>query len=215
MTAQAGSVTSPSSLAIQAERIQLRRHALSARRAVSATDKKTAARQLSALFDRYRLLKPQLRIGLYLAMPSELDLSHVITRAQRRHCQLYVPHIVNNTRRQMRFVKLLSTARLQRHRLGMPQLNSYNRQHIQTPQLDLVLVPTVAFDTQGHRLGMGAGFYDRHFAYLNHRRWQRPRLIGIAYSAQQATYIPTFAHDISLPRVLTERGMIYCRHAKN
>ena len=211
MTAQAGSVTSPSSPAIQAERSALRRHALSVRRALPQPYRRYAAEQLAAQFDHYRLIKPKLRIGVYLATPHELDLKQVIARALGRHCTLYVPHIVNDSRRQMRFVQLFSTSRLQRHRLGMPQVSDTPRRHIQAQQLDLVLVPTVAFDAQGHRLGMGAGFYDRHFAYLRHRRWQRPRLIGVAYSVQQVANIPTYAHDISLPCVMTEHGLIDCR----
>jgi 5-formyltetrahydrofolate cyclo-ligase len=211
MTAQAGSVTSTSSPAIQTERSALRRYALNARRALSTAYRKHAAQQLALQFDRFRLLKPKLRIGLYLATPHEINLNHLITRAQNRHCTLYVPHIVNYSRRQMRFVQLFNTSRLQRHALGMQQISGNPRQHIQVQQLDLVLVPTVAFDAQGHRLGMGAGFYDRHFAYLRYRRWQRPRLIGVAYRTQQVVYIPTYTHDISLPHVMTEHGLMDCQ----
>jgi 5-formyltetrahydrofolate cyclo-ligase len=46
--------------------------------------------------------------------------------------------------------------------------------------LDPVLVPLVGFDPRGHRIGMGAGLYDRHFAFLRHRRtWRRPLLDGV------------------------------------
>ena len=210
MTAQAGSVTS-STLAVQAERLALRRHAFRVRRALPQPYRRSAAEQLAAQFDHYRLLKPKLRIGVYLATPNELDLKSVIARALRRHCTLYVPHIVNFTRRQMCFIPLLTTSRLQRHRLGMPHITGNPRHHIPVQQLDLVLVPTVAFDAQGHRLGMGAGFYDRHFSYLRHRRWQRPRLIGVAYSIQQVAHIPTYVHDINLPHVITEHRLIECQ----
>jgi 5-formyltetrahydrofolate cyclo-ligase len=133
----------------------------------------------------------------------------LIERARARHCQLYVPHIVNARRRQMQFVLLPPDAPLQRHRWGMPQLRQPGRV-ISIRQLDLVLAPTVAFDAGGHRLGMGAGFYDRHLACLHQHRWRRPRLIGVALALQQVAQVPVLAHDVPLPWVMTERGLLRC-----
>jgi 5-formyltetrahydrofolate cyclo-ligase len=74
--------------------------------------------------------------------------------------------------------------------------------------LDLVLVPLVGFDPRGHRLGMGAGLYDRHFAFLRHRRaWQRPLLVGVAFEAQKVARLEESVHDVQLHGVVTERGV--------
>ena len=74
--------------------------------------------------------------------------------------------------------------------------------------LDLVLVPLVGFDARGHRLGMGAGLYDRHFAFLRQRRaWRRPLLIGLAFEAQKVVRLAEEAHDVQLDGVVTERGV--------
>jgi 5-formyltetrahydrofolate cyclo-ligase len=68
-------------------------------------------------------------------------------------------------------------------------------------------VPLVGFDADGNRLGMGAGFYDRHFAFLRHRRaWHRPLLIGLAFERQRVARLPAAAHDVPLWGVVTERG---------
>ena len=73
--------------------------------------------------------------------------------------------------------------------------------------LDLVLVPLVAFDARGVRLGMGGGYYDRSFAYLNFRsRWRRPRLIGVGFDFQRAESISPQPWDVCLDGVITERG---------
>ena len=56
---------------------------------------------------------------------------------------------------------------------------------------DLVLTPLVGFDERGNRIGRGAGFYDRHFAFLRHRStWHRPLLLGLAFELQRVERLP-------------------------
>jgi 5-formyltetrahydrofolate cyclo-ligase len=76
-----------------------------------------------------------------------------------------------------------------------------------------VIVPLVGFDARGHRLGMGAGLYDRQFAFLRHRRaWRRPLLVGVAFEAQKVPRLAESAHDVQLDGVVTECG-VYGRMA--
>lgn len=71
---------------------------------------------------------------------------------------------------------------------------------------DLVLVPLLAFDRRRHRLGYGAGFYDRTIAVL--RAAGPVTTVGIAYGAQEVDAVPIGDHDERLDRILTERGFI-------
>ena len=68
---------------------------------------------------------------------------------------------------------------------------------------DLILIPLVAFDRSGARLGYGRGFYDRAIAVL-HAHGRRPRLVGIAFSVQEVPRIPREPHDIRLDFIVTE-----------
>ncbi|XBQ16860.1 MAG: 5-formyltetrahydrofolate cyclo-ligase [Oceanicaulis sp.] len=68
----------------------------------------------------------------------------------------------------------------------------------------LVLVPLLAFDQAGRRLGYGAGFYDRTLAAL--RELGPVTTVGLAYEAQRMTRVPTDAHDLPVDWVVTERG---------
>ena len=68
-----------------------------------------------------------------------------------------------------------------------------------TPRL--LLVPLLAFDNDGYRLGYGGGFYDRALAAL------RVPAIGIAYAGQQAASLPHEPHDMALDGILTEQGL--------
>ena len=65
----------------------------------------------------------------------------------------------------------------------------------------VLLVPLLAFDAQGHRLGYGGGYYDRTLAAL-----RNVRAIGIAYAGQEIASLPHDAHDMALDNVLTEQG---------
>lgn len=71
---------------------------------------------------------------------------------------------------------------------------------------DLVLVPLLAFDRGRHRLGYGAGFYDRTLAGL--RANGSVTAVGIAYADQEVAEVPVGDHDERLDLVLTERGLI-------
>jgi 5-formyltetrahydrofolate cyclo-ligase len=71
---------------------------------------------------------------------------------------------------------------------------------------DLLLVPLLAFDRSHHRLGYGAGFYDRTLAGL--RSGGPVTAVGVAYAAQEVAAVPISAYDERLDLVLTERGFI-------
>lgn len=70
----------------------------------------------------------------------------------------------------------------------------------------LMLVPLAAFDDRGHRIGYGAGYYDRAIARLA-AAGRSPRLIGIAFDCQQVERVPDEWHDVIIPEILTETGL--------
>jgi len=74
---------------------------------------------------------------------------------------------------------------------------------------DLLFVPLACFDRRGHRIGYGAGHYDRSLAAL--RASGPVTAVGVAYSAAQAPEIPDEPHDQRLDFILTERELIDCR----
>jgi len=67
---------------------------------------------------------------------------------------------------------------------------------------DIVLVPLAAFDRSGHRIGYGAGHYDRTLAQL--RKSRAVTAVGIAFAAQEVAVVPALQHDVALDYVLTE-----------
>lgn len=74
---------------------------------------------------------------------------------------------------------------------------------------DVILMPLLGFDKRGTRLGYGGGYYDRTLERLS----KRPRLVGLAFAAQELEDIPREAHDVPLDIVVTEHGARHFEHA--
>ena len=77
-------------------------------------------------------------------------------------------------------------------------------------RLDVVLVPLVAFDRRGTRLGHGAGYYDAAFAFRHRSRRTRPVLVGLAHAFQEVDHIDEREWDVPLDVVVTDRAVIDC-----
>ncbi|MGH7156428.1 MAG: 5-formyltetrahydrofolate cyclo-ligase, partial [Acetobacteraceae bacterium] len=71
---------------------------------------------------------------------------------------------------------------------------------------DFLLVPLLAFDRRGYRLGYGGGFYDRTLAGL-----PDAFALGCAYATQEVATVPVAPYDVQLDAVATERGIIFCK----
>ena len=71
---------------------------------------------------------------------------------------------------------------------------------------DLLIIPMLAFDADGYRIGWGGGFYDRTLAKL--RAKKEVIAIGAAFAAQQVDKIPRDHHDARLDWIATEKGLI-------
>ncbi|WP_331612464.1 5-formyltetrahydrofolate cyclo-ligase [Povalibacter sp.] len=177
------------------------------RRALPASTRAAAARSLASILSRKRILRPGAHIAVYLAHGAEIDLAQVITRARRAGCRLYLPAIVSIEKGSMQFVRFDAGQPLRRNRFGIyePELRTSPR--IAVRRLDAVLLPLVAVDVRGWRLGSGAGFYDRRLNHLRSgRRWRRPKLIGIAYDFQRVPILSPQPWDVPLDAVVTERA---------
>jgi 5-formyltetrahydrofolate cyclo-ligase len=91
-----------------------------------------------------------------------------------------------------------------------PELRSLPEKQCPPEDLDLVMVPGVAFDRRGGRMGHGKGYYDK---LLQHARPDTP-LVALAFECQLFPEIPTADHDIFMDKVITETAVYEGRGRK-
>lgn len=207
MTAHAGGASPLVNLSDpQNPRRQLRREMRARRRQLPQAERIAAARRFARHLSP--LLRPGKRIALYLPHDGEADPGEIIRRARQRGCSLYLPSITNHRRSRMRFLRFDQDTRLRMNRYGILEPDPAWTADITMHLLDLVLLPLVAFDDHGWRLGSGAGFYDRHLHRLRRqRRWRRPRLIGLAYEFQRVAQLEPAPWDVPMDAVVTQLGL--------
>ncbi len=149
------------------------------------------------------------KIGAYIANDGELPLDYVVDFFWERKKNSYLPALFGKNTRLMHFGHFSKNSQFTLNRYGIPEPSSHIRRQLKPQQLDLVLLPLVAFDANGNRLGMGGGFYDKTFAYLRRRtNWRKPKLIGIAYDFQEAEHLPSEPWDVPLDYIVTQSRII-------
>lgn len=195
------------------DRNELRREMRARRRRVTDAQQSAVAIGLARMMARLRLLRPGRRIAVYFSQGREADLSSVIALARLRGCRVYLPAITHRRHSRMDFVRFDADAPLRPNVFGIFEPDLQPAQRIAVRQLDLILVPLVAVDSHGARLGSGAGFYDRRLHHLRgQRRWRRPKLIGVAYEFQRVPRLDVQPWDVPLDAVITDRGYYPVHH---
>ena len=140
----------------------------------------------------------------YVDVRSEVRTRHYLPEALKHDKTIIVPYCVDGE------LELFHLTSMDELAVGMykilepkAELRTVAEKHVKPEQLDLVMVPGVAFDRTGARMGHGFGYYDK---LLQHARTDAP-LIALAFECQLFPEIPTQAHDIFMDRIITEKAV--------
>lgn len=186
------------------EKAQLRTIFRQKRQQLTA-DEQQQAQQL--LLERFRLhpkVQSSQYIALYMAQNGEIATHALIHYCWQQGKYVYLPVAHPFAAGELLFLRYTPDTPLQKSRWGMLQPRLDVRAVHPICQLELLILPLVAFDAQGNRLGMGGGFYDRTLASLKyHSHLAQPHLLGIAHDCQLARNLPTERWDQPLPEILT------------
>ncbi|WP_159950886.1 5-formyltetrahydrofolate cyclo-ligase [Rhizobium sp. 18065] len=144
--------------------------------------------------------EPGTIVSGFFPIRSEIDIRPLMARLKDRGARLCVPVVLD--RQTIAFRELVAGAELVD--TGFGTRGPGPDAAVLDPEI--LLVPLSAFDRQGHRIGYGAGHYDRAIARL-HQKGLDPRLIGIAFDCQEVAEVPAEAHDVRLEAILTESGL--------
>jgi 5-formyltetrahydrofolate cyclo-ligase len=186
----------------------LRRALRDQRAALTEPEQRRAAQRLAAHVASCRLYRVSRRIALYLPNDGEIDPQPLLTRihATGKHC--YLPVLSRLRQDRLWFAPYTDDVPLRLNRFGIPEPVVPARQWVRAQELDLILMPLVAFDESGNRLGMGGGFYDKSLAFLRTRTlWRKPHLVGLAHDFQRVARLDTFPWDVPLQAVITDRAV--------
>ncbi len=184
----------------------LRQQIRKQRRALSDTEREQASFLLCERIAKSRVFQQSKHIAFYLANDGEIDLSLLIKHAWQQNKNVYLPVLAEPNTNRLWFIPYTPNSKLRNNRFGIPEpVHSSKTRLRKTLSLDLILMPLVAFDEQGNRVGMGGGFYDRTLSFLNHRKyWHKPNLLGVAYEFQKQNQLETNSWDIPLQAIATD-----------
>lgn len=136
----------------------------------------------------------------FFPIRSEVDIRPLMSSLAEKGARLCLP--VVKDRQTLEFRELVHDADLVE--TGFGTIGPGPEATVLHPQL--MLVPLAAFDRTGHRIGYGAGYYDRAIAALR-LAGRAPRLVGVAFDVQEVDAVPHDSHDIAMPAILTESGL--------
>ncbi|EKD74892.1 MAG: hypothetical protein ACD_44C00308G0007 [uncultured bacterium] len=173
------------------------------RQTLSPTQQRQCAIQITQHLYFHKLFKESQNIASYYAHQNEVETKGILEQAQQTKKIIYLP-VLQNTTNTLLFSKYTPGEKLISNCYGIPEPE--NKNFIFSSKLELVLVPLLAFDMQGNRLGSGQGYYDRTFAFLkNDAECKKPVLVGLAYECQKVDCLPVEAWDIPLSYLVTEK----------
>lgn len=194
-----------------ADRNTLRKQLRLQRRQLPPNERLACAKQLTQHLGQERILLNSRHIAVYLPADGEMDSWPLIEFLWSIGKTTYLPVLVPFSEQRLWFSTYARDDALVYNRFGILEPERVHYGRIRTAALDLVLTPLVAFDTSGHRLGMGGGYYDRSFRFLKQRRYLcKPRLLGLAYEFQRTPRITPEPWDVPLDAVATEDRVYHC-----
>ena len=177
------------------------------RQSLSAPQQADASHGLARQLCRLPVFLFGKNIAFYLANDGEIDpgIAMGIAEAAGKACHLPVLHPLKQNR--LHFVRYRTGQPLTANRFGIAEPPQRRNRIVPLLAIDVVLLPMVAFDRQGNRLGMGGGFYDRTLS----QSFRLTKFIGLAHSSQETDSIAPQPWDIPLQAIVTERDIIQIR----
>jgi len=175
------------------------------RSALDDTHIETWSSAIAARAWRIPALSRSRRIACYFSVNGEVSCRKFVHQAWRRGRDVFLPVLQGDS---LRFAQFRPETVLNCNRFGIPEPACSTLNLVHPRFMDVVLVPLVACDPYGNRIGMGAGCYDRSFHFLHRRSvWLHPKLIGLAYDFQIVNRLQPNAFDVPMYRVVTETNI--------
>ena len=185
------------------KKTEIRKTLLKQRRVLSASKKTQYELQMLNFMRTWDVFKEACIIHIFLSKADEPETSQIIELAWKSGKQIGVPCVLPDTL-ELFHSQLTSFEDLRPGALDVLEPSPEQRTTLIPESFDLVIVPGVAFDRQGGRLGYGKGYYDR---FLDQSLAFR---LALAFDFQILKTVPTEMYDVPMDGILTENGFYFC-----
>jgi 5-formyltetrahydrofolate cyclo-ligase len=180
----------------------LRQKLLSRRHALPADLVRAQSAAIQARFVATGLFQKVRSLGLYSPVNKEVLTAEIFSVALTAGKIVVFPRVRGC---HLEFVEICGKEEFSKGVFGIPE--PPGNKVLPLAEVDVLVVPGVAFDARGGRLGYGKGFYDRALG----RPGRRPILVGICYEIQLVTSLPKEAHDVVMDVLVTERRLLWMK----
>lgn len=178
----------------------LRRDLLAGRRAMDQATWQTASKAAQQRLVNLELFLQAGCIALYSPIQQEVDTELLFTTARSTGKRVLYPVVCGNN---LQFREVSEADQRTAGAFGILEPCNVTEDHSLTA-VDLIVVPGVAFDLQGHRIGFGKGYYDRCLSQLP----KHGTLVGLCHDFQLLDKIPAEGHDIRMQYVVTDKRIV-------
>jgi len=184
-------------------RDSLRNQIRQRRQGLAASERLQASQDLARNLMSLPALTPEARVAGYWATGGEISLHAWLI--QRPDVAFLLPCLQPG--RILRFAEWRVGDPLRINRFGIPEPEVGGEHLCEAQQIDVILMPLLAFDRAGARLGMGGGYYDRTCAFRQCQAMP-PLLVGVAYHWQEQERLSAEPWDVAMDVIATDRELI-------
>ena len=139
-------------------------------------------------------------VMIYVSLPTEVATNYLIKEALKRGKRVAVPYIEPNSQTIIAS-ELTAIECLEKGPFGIYQPKDGPNKTIALKEIDLIVVPLMAYDKKNMRLGRGKGYYDK---FLANKDLSLAKTIGLAFHFQAVDSLPSDSHDRPVSRVITD-----------
>lgn len=185
----------------------LRKSSLKARAALTVAERREKSRKMSSLLFSMEQIKRAVTIAFYISYKDEVETAEMIERAVRTGKRVCAP-VSRACERRLDMVCIGGIdGETQEGAHGILEPIETKGRLVKADEIDVVILPALAFDRTGGRLGYGCGYYDRFLKGIKGEAVS----IGLAFEAQIVAEVPFEPHDVKADYIVTETGIEECR----
>jgi 5-formyltetrahydrofolate cyclo-ligase len=188
---------------LQQQRQKLRKSCRQRRRAINSAQQSVASQKLFELLNQHPLFIHSHKIAFYMATDGEISPDLLLRHALSEGKNVFLPFLSKTGIEKMSFYQYKRDDRLVSNRFNILEPDPLEAKQTSPASLDLVFLPLVAFDTKGNRLGMGKGYYDKSFRFIQGGAKKVPKLIGLAHECQRVEELQVASWDVPLEKIVT------------